>query len=195
VVGFDANFVMLALRPGIPASVPRAKQRVEKLLADLQKAGERIVIPTPSLTEFLVHSGTAGPKYLDTIQKASRFKIASFGVRAAVEVAAAIEQAIKKGNKRGGIKGTLSKVNFDRQIAAVAKVEGCHSLYSDDRDLGKFAATLGLRVFTLADLDLPPSNTPLLDVLDDLEEQKPHTPTRKIVLEDLPDAPEKEENK
>jgi len=167
-VGFDAHFVMLALRPAIPASVPRAKERVEHLLATLQKAGERIVIPTPALSEFLVHAGAAGPRYLDTIQRSARFKISPYGVRAAVEVAAAIASAIKKGNKRGASKDTWAKVNFDRQIAAIAKVDGCHTIYSDDPGLKTFAETLGLKVQMLADLDLPPSNTPLLDGLDEL---------------------------
>src|SRR5438477_12954036 len=101
-VGFDAHFVMLALYPSIPASVDRAKERVEKLLSDLQQSGERIVIPTPALSEFLVHAGAAGPQYIDTLQKSSKFKIAPFGVRAAIEVASALESAIKKGNKRDG---------------------------------------------------------------------------------------------
>ena len=171
-VGFDAHFVMLAFRPAIPASVPRAKERVEQLLIDLQKAGERIVIPTPSLTEFLVHAGTAGPQYLDTIQKSVRFKISPFGLRASVEVAAAIKASIKKGNKRGGSTDTWAKVNFDRQIAAISKVEGCHTLYSDDPGLKLFAQKLGLKVLSLADLDLPPSKTPLLDKLDELDEEE-----------------------
>lgn len=72
-VGFDAHFVMLALRPAIPASVDHAKERVLKLLADLQTANERIVVPTPALMEFLVHAEAAGPRYLDEIQKSSRF--------------------------------------------------------------------------------------------------------------------------
>jgi hypothetical protein len=36
-VGFDAHFVMLALRPAIPASVDHAKDRVLNLLDELQK--------------------------------------------------------------------------------------------------------------------------------------------------------------
>jgi len=35
-VGFDAHFVMLALRPAIPASVDHAKDRVLNLLDELQ---------------------------------------------------------------------------------------------------------------------------------------------------------------
>ena len=170
-IAFDAHFVMLALRPAIPASVDRAKDRVTNLLAELQKAGERILIPTPALTEFLVHAGAAAPLYLDELQRSAKFKIAPFGIRAAVEVAAAIEGAIKKGSKRDGSKDTWAKVNFDRQIAAIAKVEGARALYTDDGNLKKFAEKLGIEVLMLGDVPLPPSKTPLFDALDQTNEE------------------------
>jgi predicted nucleic acid-binding protein len=168
-VAFDASFAMLALRPAIPASVDHAKDRVVNLLIDLQKAGERIVIPTPALTEFLVHAEAAASEYLDELQKSARFKIAPYGLRAAVEVAVIIEAAITKKDKRDGSRDRWAKVNFDRQIAAIAKVEGAHTIYSDDKDLGKFAVKMGMRVVTLADLPVPPSKTPLFDNLPEEE--------------------------
>jgi|SRR5580765_7611194 len=174
-VGFDAHFVMLALRPAIPASVDRAKDRVLNLLDELQNKGERIVIPTPALTEFLVHAEAAGPRYLDEIQRSIRFKIAPYGVRAAVEVAAAIESAVTKKDKRDGTRDTWAKVNFDRQIAGIAKVEGCHTIYTDDKGVKSFAERLGLKVIQLQEVDLPPSKTPLLDGLDEPNEKAQET--------------------
>lgn len=167
-VVFDAHFLMLALRPAIPASVDHAKARVLNLLNELQKAGERIVVPTPALTEFLVHAEAAASGYLDELQKSYRFKIAPYGVRAAAEVASVIEAAVTKKAKKDGSKGTWAKVNFDRQIAAIGKVEAAHTIYTDDEDLGKFAVKMGMKVVTLAELKLPPSKTPLLDLLDEL---------------------------
>jgi predicted nucleic acid-binding protein len=169
-VAFDAHFVMLALRPAIPASVDRAKDRVTNLVADLQKRGERILVPMPALTEFLVHAGTAGQSYLEELQKSSKFRLAPYGLRAAVEVASAIETAVKKGSKKDGSKSTWAKVNFDRQIAAIAKVEGADVLYTDDENLRKFADKLGLRVITLEEVPIPPSKTPLLDGLEEIDE-------------------------
>jgi hypothetical protein len=129
-VGFDAHFVMLALRPAIPASVDHAKERVLNLLDELQKKGERIVIPTPALTEFLVHAEDAGPRYLDELQRSVRFKLAPYGVRAAVEVAAAIESAVTKKSKKDGSRDTWAKVNFDRQIAGIGESRRVsHDLY------------------------------------------------------------------
>jgi len=154
---------MLALRPAIPTAVDHPKERVAKLMSDLQNASEKIVIPTPALTEFLVHAEGAGKGYLDELQKSSRFKIATYGLRAAVEVAAVIEAGVTKKDKRDGTRDTLAKVNFDRQIVGIARVEGCHTVYSDDQGLKKHAQKLGLKVVTLAELDLPPSKHPLFD--------------------------------
>jgi predicted nucleic acid-binding protein len=177
-VGFDAHFVMLAFRPAIPTSADCPKERVRKLLDDLQQAGERILIPTPALTEFLVHAENAGSKYLEEIQKSSRFRIAGYNVRAAVEVASIIKAAVTRREKRDGTRDTWAKVNFDRQIVGIAKAEGCHILYSDDPSVKKFAAKIGLKVRTLAECNLPQSPHPLFDgVLD--EEESTTTGTSK----------------
>lgn len=173
-VGFDAHFVMLALRPAVPTSVDDAKERVLKLIYDLQVANEKIVVPTPALTEFLFHAEAAGPRYLEELQKSSRFKIAPYGVRAAVEVAVAIESAVTKKDKRDGTRDTWAKVNFDRQIAGTAKVEGCHTLYTDDKGVAHFAANLGLNVIKLADLPLPEASVPppLIQLMESHEQQE-----------------------
>jgi predicted nucleic acid-binding protein len=171
-VVFDANFLMIALRPNIPASVDSAKERIAHLLDELQRTGERIVVPTPVLTELLVRAEKAASVYLDELQKSSRFKLAPFGARAAVEVAAVISSAITRGNKKDGSAGTWAKVNYDRQIAAIGKVEGCHTIYTDDEDLGKFAAKMGMKVVTLADLPIPPSPHPLFDGIEDTNENQ-----------------------
>ena len=159
-VGFDAHFVMLALRPAVPASVDYAKERVLNLLQLLHAAHEKIVVPTPALTEFLVHAESAGTRYLDELQHSSRFKIAPYSIRAAVEVATAIEVAVTKKDKRDGTRDTWAKVNFDRQIAGICKVEGCHTIYTDDDGVRKFSQKLGMKVVGLAGVALPASAVP-----------------------------------
>lgn len=170
-IAFDAHFVMLALRPAIPASADRAKDRVTNLVAELQKAGERILVATPALTEFLVHAESAAPRYLEELQKSAKFKISPYGLRAAVEVAAVIEAAVKKGAKKDGSRDTWAKVNFDRQIAATAKVEGAHTLYTDDANLKKFAEKMGLKVVTLEEVPIPESKHPLFDGVPDAPDE------------------------
>ncbi len=67
-------------------------------------------------------------------------------------------EAIEDGDKRGGGEGTWAKVKFDRQIVAIAKVEGANVIYSDDRNVQTFAAGVGISVVKVADLPLPPED-------------------------------------
>jgi predicted nucleic acid-binding protein len=166
-VAFDNSMLLIALRKGpVRASVDKAKERVDYLVLQLSKAGERILIPTPALAETLVHAEKAASTYLDELQKSARFRIGPFDTKSAVEVAADIAASIKKGDKRGGAAGTWAKANFDRQIAAIAKSAGAHTVYTDDDDVEKHSKRMGLQVKRLKDLPLPESKTPLLDSID-----------------------------
>ena len=61
-VVFDASMLLLILEENVRSSIPKAKERVEYLIDTLSKAGEKIIIPTPALSECLVHAGPAGPE-------------------------------------------------------------------------------------------------------------------------------------
>jgi hypothetical protein len=82
-----------------------------------------------------------------------------------------IESAVTRKTKRDGSRDTWAKVNSDRQIAGIAKVKGCHTFYTDDKGIKNFAKKLGLKVVRLEQVELPPSKTPLLDGLDEPNEQ------------------------
>jgi len=173
---FDASFALLIWRPDVPASVGQAKERVAHLVNELHQKQERILIPTPVLTELLVRAGAAGPQYLQELTKSARFRIAPYDTRAAVEVAAVIRDALGKKSKKAGSRSSWAKVKFDWQIAAIGRVEQAHTIYTDDGDLGKFARKMGMTVVTLADLPVPPSKTPLFDFLDQQEPPVPPPP-------------------
>jgi rRNA-processing protein FCF1 len=163
---FDSTFALLVWLPGVPASVPQAKERIEHLINELHTQQNKIIIPTPVITELLVRAGSAGPQYLVEITKSVKFRVAPFDTRAAVEAAALLGTALKGGKKKGSSgTGSWPKTKFDHQIVAIAKVEGGDTVYTDDDDLGKLALKVGLKVVTLADLPLPPSKTPLFDNL------------------------------
>ena len=49
---------------------------------------------------------------------------------------------------------TWAKVKFDRQIVAIALVEGASAIYSDDRGVKVFGEIAGLRVVRIPDLPL-----------------------------------------
>lgn len=128
------------------------------LVSTLDKRREKIIVPTPALSELLVHAAGAGPEYLDILNKTAAFKIVNFDDRAAVEVAAAIREAITAGNKKSGAVGTWAKVKFNRQIVAIAKVAGATAIYSDDDDIARLAKLCGIPVIRLCGLQLSPDD-------------------------------------
>lgn len=155
-VVFDATFLMLFLDPKIKNGVGN-NLRVDHLVDSLTKSRERIIVPTPALSELLVGAGDAAPQYLDILNRSAHFRIEPFSTKAAVEAAAAIRDAKAKGDKRGkGIDASWAKVKFDRQIVAIAKVNGASIIYSDDDDVTKLCQPAGITVIALKDLPDPP---------------------------------------
>ena len=119
--------------PQTSEPVERYRDRVDHLVTHLEQNRTKIIIPTPALSEILVRAGAAGPEYLAQINSQSVFRIVAFDERDAVEVAAMTRKSIdSSGDKRGGVDGTWNKIKYDRQIVAIAKVEGVTALYSDD---------------------------------------------------------------
>jgi hypothetical protein len=158
-VVFDASILLFVFDENTPSSVPRAKERVEHLIDRLSKDGEKIIIPTPALSECLVHAGPAGPEYLAIIGRQSCFRVTSFDERAAVEAAVQTYQARQRGQPKGGAPGIAkAKIKFDRQIVAIATVEGATAIYSDDADIIGYAQEVSMEAYRLADLPLPPED-------------------------------------
>lgn len=71
-------------------------------------------------------------------------------------MAAAIREAIQEGDKKAGATGPWAKVKFDRQIVAIAKVQGADVIYSDDEDIVRYASRVNISVVRVADLPIPP---------------------------------------
>lgn len=143
-VVFDANFLIYFLDPKIKDGVG-SNPRIDHLVAMIEKSGERIVVPTPALSELLVKAGDATSKYLEIIARSKYFRIAEFGVRAAVEAAELEREARSKGAKRGVTPdATWDKVKFDRQIVAIARAVGAKTIYTNDDQLARQAIAAGL---------------------------------------------------
>lgn len=180
-VSMDAGFLGLLLHPTAkPPNDPatskplvRAKDRIEKLVEDLNDTNERIILATPALCEFLVLAENDGQQYLSDLANLPGFYIRPFDQMAAVELAAMELLARGKGGKRHPAAASTpwQKVKFDRQIVAIAKVHQAHTIYSDDGDVRAFAENAGIKVIPSWELPLPSSNTPLFDQVDDVAEE------------------------
>ena len=162
-VVIDATFLLLLLRPETPVPVgpnglpvQKAKERIELLVHQLEQARSKVLIPTPALSEALVHAGAAASQEIvDRLQRYAVFQIEPFDARAAIEVAAMTRSAKAKGNKRGQSNATWAKVKYDRQIVAIARVAGATTIYSDDHDIRSMAQDHKIKVLGVSDLPLP----------------------------------------
>lgn len=162
-VVMDATILMLLFHP--TASPPKdeatgqpltkCKERIELLLQNLSQASIQVMVPTPVLSEILVTSGADKARILGEINNSYAFKIQPFDALAAVEVAMLTDLDLQS-NKQLSEDETKAKVKYDRQIIAIAKVNGVKTIYSDDGRLGKKAASNGITVVKTSDLPLPP---------------------------------------
>ena len=136
----------------------------------LQESQEKIVIPTPALAEVLTHAERAGADYFIKLNRSAAFRIESFGIRAAIELARMTASAIDAGDKREGVSAPWNKIKFDRQIVAIAKINNVSMIYSDDKNLAQFATAQGISVTTIGQLPLPPAEAQMDFVWDIVHE-------------------------
>jgi hypothetical protein len=154
-IAFDTTFLTLMLVPGARHSIDNAKERVEFLISDIHGRGERIIIPTPALSEILVKSGAARSQIIQTLTKTPKFLVAPFDTRAALELSLMTDAAFSRKDKRDGATGTWVKVTLDRQIVAIAKTFEARAIYSEDHDVQAIARREGLDVVSVADIKIP----------------------------------------
>jgi predicted nucleic acid-binding protein len=165
-IAIDNTLLSLLLHPKArppkdPAGKPvsRLEDRLELLTQEWEEDAEKVLIPAPVLSEFLILADKDGPTYLNDIDASPYFIVGSFDQKAAVELAvmslAVMSKADKKASRRGDAEGTWAKIVFDRQIVAIAKAHGATTIYSDDEGLGKFAKKQSLTVIKTWDLPLP----------------------------------------
>jgi len=136
---------------GLP--VEGCRERVEYLIATLQRGRAKIIIPTPSLAESLVRAREGAPERLSIIKRSKHFRISAFDERSAVEFAAIQDERRRNGTKSEA--PTRAKAKFDDQI--VAAVEGATIIYSDDDHIKKLAGAK-FEVLGIEDLPLPPTD-------------------------------------
>lgn len=162
---FDASVLLYVVSKNAPAPrdpktgvpVDMCAERLQHLLKELERQGERIVIPTPALAEVLVGAEpAAAAEYLAVLDKSRHFSIADFDQLAAVEFAEM--QRLRKADPRVPRAAVRAKAKFDDQIVAISKVRRAGVVYSDDPDVQKLAQYFGLRAVGIAALPLAPGD-------------------------------------
>jgi predicted nucleic acid-binding protein len=151
-VAFDAGILVKLFSK----KASEDKQKLDYLVATLEKTKDRVLIPTPALSEYLVKAGAAATTVLEELRKSSVFRIAPFDARAAIECSLAIKRDLDTRDKRGGTAAPWQKVKFDQQIVAIAKAHGATKLYTEDADVKTHASRAGIQAFSVKDLPLPP---------------------------------------
>jgi predicted nucleic acid-binding protein len=153
------------LDPSTGKPIVRLREKLDKMIQDLDSANERIVLSTVALCEFLVLVGADAARYHGQLSQMHSILICPFDERAAIELASLYGLAKKKGGKRApaSVDAPWQKVKFDRQIVVIAKVNQAHTIYSDDSDVRKIAEGIDMKVVSSWELPDPPSATPLLD--------------------------------
>lgn len=166
-VVFDANMLLYIFTANVAAPldssgkpIDRAKERVDLHFEALRQNKTKVIVPTPALAEVLVRATSAGMGYLETIRKSATFKIADFDELAAFEVAMMARHDKDAGSIRRATDGTYAKLKYDRQIVAIAKVQGAAAIYTDDQQIRTLATKLGIQIVPLSHLPLPPEAQP-----------------------------------
>lgn len=125
--------------------------RLDGLVKALAKSRTRILIPTPCLTELMIHANKARDKIAANLSNNSTFEIISFDQRAAIECALSLSANWDLRTQRSI---SRTKFKFDWMVVACAASRNVKTIYSDDSDIKRIAVTLGIKVVGIDDLKL-----------------------------------------
>lgn len=167
-IAVDTTALSVLFLPGAPIfglktkePVKYALERMQFLVERISKAGDKIIIPTPVLSELVVRlTPDQAKSLLSTLNASACFKIESFDSIAAIDLGLRTAKAIAGGDKKSGSKEAWAKIKFDRQIVTIAMVNGATEMISDDAHVASTCEQWGFKVTSIADLDLPPDLIP-----------------------------------
>ena len=164
----DTSVLAHLLAPDVPAPIDPAtglpvqycQERIEGLLASLDKAGAQLVIPTPVLSELLIKALGREADVLAVLANSRSVVIQPFDEMAALENA---QLRRTKFSKSGA---TKKEVSFDLQILAIARTVGAEKILTDDQNLRKRAVSAGMEVIGIAEIPLDDSQRQISMFLD-----------------------------
>jgi len=129
--------------------------RFKALLENAKEAGVGIGVPAPAFAEFLVRTDEATTEVLSAVERRRGFRVLPFDKRAAHECALLDRAALVTGKKGDAKTQPWQKIKIDRQILAIARVNGAQLLITADKTLTTMANSLGLSVKTIPELPIP----------------------------------------
>lgn len=146
-VVFDANILVDLFNDRIKGD---RRAKLDGLIKQHEKA--KIIIPTPSLTEYLVKAGKARDELMAKLTANRSFVVEPFDQRAAIECALLLAESWDKATRA---KVSRTKFKFDWQIVAIALSRNATAIYSDDLDIHRAAKDLPLKIMSIDQLPIP----------------------------------------
>ena len=161
-VAFDNTMLSILLNPNgkIPLDpetkleIPAAKERAEAVVAMIQKARRRIVLPAPACAELLTAIGPEAQQYINVVGRSRVFEIGNFDARCAAELALLNRDTFKAHDEKNKLE-PYQKRKVDRQIIAICKVYGVTEIYTDDSGLAKRAKMCGITPIGIGEVPIP----------------------------------------
>ena len=148
-VAFDSTYLIDLFNAKIAGD---RRAALDHLIGELSKSKIRILIPSPCFTELLIQSGKARDQYIQKLNGSKSFEVIPFDRRAATECALLLADAWAK-KLQSGI--TKTKFKYDWMIVACASSRGIKKIYSDDVDINRCAATIGIQTISQKTLPVP----------------------------------------
>lgn len=149
-VAFDASMLIDLFNTNLHGE---RRLRLDLLIKHLEERKQKIVVPAPAYTEFMVGAGGARQDYQVRIDQTKHMRIEPFDKRASVECAFMLHKALAT-RDRSNI--TKTKIKFDWMIVAIAKATpGVNCIYCGDADVMRYASSAGLDAIHVNSLPLP----------------------------------------
>jgi predicted nucleic acid-binding protein len=163
-IALDNTFLSVLLNPngripnvpGTTTPVLLAKERAEFVIASIEKARRKIVLPAPACAELLSAIGPDAQQYITVVSRSRIFEIGSFDARCAQELALLNRSTFAAADEQDKLE-PYQKRKVDRQIIAICRVHGVTELYTDDIGLANKARLCSITPIGLHEVPIPES--------------------------------------
>ncbi len=161
-VAFDNTMLSVLLNPeGKPVYEPGsttpldyAKERADSVVALIEKARRKIILPSPACAELLTAIGPDAQQYLNVVGRSRVFEVGNFDARGAAELAL-LNRGVFADQDRANGNDTNQKRKVDRQIIAICKAYGVTELYTEDKGMANRARLCGITPVSLSEVPIP----------------------------------------